>query len=112
MPVIEPCEPEVLVWLDVSRFVQLTSVPTATTSSSRTKFSTSEATFALGGEAATLGAGASGVAEAVGCGAGTDVAVAVGAWSAGAGAGAVSEPQAAAARAINVAAASPIRDLR
>ena len=118
IPVLEPCEPEVVVCVDVSRFVQVTSVPTATMSSSRTKFSTSEATFAMGGEAATTGAGASGVAaDAVGCGAGTDVAggagcVVAGAWGAGAGAGVGSEPQATAARAINVAAASPIRDFR
>ena len=111
MPVLVPCEPEVIVWPDVSRFVQLTSVPMATTSSSRTKFSTSEAIFALGAGAAATGAGASGVvADAAGCGAGTDAAGGAGAWGAGAGAAAGAEPQAAAARAINVAAASPIRD--
>ena len=111
MPVLEPREPDVMVWLDVSRFVQVNSVPTATTSSSRTKLSTSEATFALDGEAATIGAGGSGVvADTVGSGAGADVAVGVGAWGSGAGAAAGSEPHAAAATAINVATTSPIRD--
>ena len=104
MPVLEPREPEVTVCLDVSRFVQVTSVPTTTTSSSRMKFSTSEVTFPLDGGVATTGADASGVgADAVGSGVGTDVAV---------GAGAGSELQAVAARAINAAAASPIRDFR
>lgn len=108
MPVLEPCEPEVLVWLDVSRFVQVTSVPTATTSSSRTKFSTSEPTLAMDGEDATTGV----VADATGCGAGTDAAGGGGGWGAAAGAVAGSEPHAAAAIAINAAAASPIGDIR
>ena len=106
IPVLEPCEPEVIVWLDVSRFVQVSSVPTATTSSSRTKFSTSEATLAMGGEDATTGA------DATGCGAGTDAAGGGGGWGVAAGAGAGSEPHAAAAIAINAAAASPIGDIR
>ena len=111
IPVLVPREPEVVVCLAASWFVQVTSVPTATTSSSRVKFSTSEATIGLGGEAATTGAGASGVAAGAACsGAGTDVAGA--GWGVGEGAGAESEPHAAAARAINAAAASPIRDFR
>ncbi len=109
MPVLVPREPEVVVWVAASWFVQVTSVPTATTSSSRVKFSTSEATIGLGGEDATTGVGASGVAAgAACCGAGTDVAGA--GW--GEGAGAESEPHAAAARAINAAAASQIRDFK
>ena len=123
MPVLVPREPEVVVWVAASRFVQVTSVPTATTSSSSVKFSTSEATIGLGGEDATTGAGASGVAAgAACCGAGTDVAgagccgagtdVAGAGWGEGEGAGAESEPHAAAARAINAAAASQIRDFK
>ena len=111
IPVLVPREPEVVVWVAASWFVQMTSVPTATTSSSRVKFSTSEATIGLGGEDATTGVGASGVvAGAACCGAGTDVAGA--GWGVGEGAGAESEPQAAAARAINAAAASQIRDFK
>ena len=63
-----PCEPDVLVCGAESRFVQVTSVPTATTSSSRVKFSMSELTVEVGGEGGALCTGVVAVAEDSGVG--------------------------------------------